>query len=175
MRVACIRFIQQQWPMSIGHWRQWPMGIGHCCCINRIHRTRVGSRSSRAYTATQRYTVYSYTSLYTIHPLQHPSGPVSIATSCSATSSSALYSSGFYSYCIAISTALPFRLLQHFCICMCPCPLFLPIFASAGDRTASVDWRPLLAQLRVLGRPAVRAHWDILARLNERGFPRAVR
>ena len=156
MRVTCIRFIQQQWPMLIGHWRQWPMGIGHCCCINRIqiHVTRIGSRPSRAIqlkSAIQRYTVYSYTSLYTIHPLQHPSGPVSIATSCSATSSSALYSSGFYSYCIAISTALPFRSLHHFCICVGPCPLFLPIFASAGDCTASVDWRPLLAQLRVLG------------------------
>ena len=74
MRVTCIPLYTAKWPMPIGHWRQWPMGIGHCCCINRIHRTRVGSRSSRAYTATRRYTVYSYTSLYTIHPLQHPSG-----------------------------------------------------------------------------------------------------
>ena len=167
--------------MPIGHWRQWPMGIGHCCCINRIHVTRMGSRPSRAIqlkSAIQRYTVYSYTSLYTIHPLQHPSGPVSIATSCSATSSSALYSSGFYSYWIPFSTALPFgfrTIHYHSDSARRPCPLFLPIFASAGDRKASVDWRPLLAQLRVLGRPAVRAHWDILARLNERGFPRAVR
>jgi hypothetical protein len=36
----------------------------------------MGSRPSRAIqlnSAVQRYTVYSYTSLYTIHPLQHPS------------------------------------------------------------------------------------------------------
>ena len=47
-------------------------------------RTRVASRPSRAiqlYSAIQRYTalytalyIYSYTSLYTIQPLQHPSG-----------------------------------------------------------------------------------------------------
>ena len=51
---------------------------GHFCCIHRYTRTRVASRPSRAiqlYSAIQRYTLYSYTSLYTIQPLQHPSGP----------------------------------------------------------------------------------------------------
>ena len=50
---------------------------GHFCCIHRYTRTRVASRPSRAiqlYSAIQRYTLYSYTSLYTIQPLQHPSG-----------------------------------------------------------------------------------------------------
>ena len=74
-RVRCIPLYTAKWPMPIGHWRQWPMGIGHCCCINRIHRTRVGSRPSRAIQLKQRYTVYSYTALYTMQPLHHPSAP----------------------------------------------------------------------------------------------------
>ena len=47
------------------------------CCETAIHRTRIASRPSRAiqlYSAIQRYTLCSYTSLYTIQPLQHPSG-----------------------------------------------------------------------------------------------------
>ena len=49
--------------------RLGPSRLEGCCrgCI-------VYSRPSRSYTAVQRYTVYSYTSLYTIQPLQHPSG-----------------------------------------------------------------------------------------------------
>ena len=73
MRVRCIRFIQHQWPMPIGHWRQ--SANGHLPWL-LIHRTRMGSRSSRAIqlnSAIQRYTVYSYTALYTIQPLHHPS------------------------------------------------------------------------------------------------------
>ena len=54
------------------------MGIGHFAVYSGIHLTRMGSRPSRSYTAIQRYTVYSYTSLYTIHPLQHPSGGSSL-------------------------------------------------------------------------------------------------
>ena len=52
-------------------------------CIRRYTRTRVASRPSIAiqlylsytalYSAIQRYTLYSYTALYTIQPLQHPS------------------------------------------------------------------------------------------------------
>jgi len=60
---------------------------GHFCCTHRYTRTRVASRLgppelysytaiqryTALYTAEQRYTLYSYTSLYTIEPLQHPS------------------------------------------------------------------------------------------------------
>ena len=74
MRVRCI---SNHGRCPLADWRQWPMGIGHCCCINRIHRTRVGSRPSRAIQLKQRYTaLYSiqlYTSLYSIQPLHHPS------------------------------------------------------------------------------------------------------
>ena len=52
---------------------------GNFCCINRYTRTRIASRPSRAiqlYIAIQRYTLYSYTSLYSIQPLQHPSDSV---------------------------------------------------------------------------------------------------
>ena len=53
---------------------------GNFCCINRYTRTRIASRPSRAiqlYIAIQCYTLYSYTSLYSIQPLQHPSGRMS--------------------------------------------------------------------------------------------------
>ena len=56
------------------------------CCETAIHRTRIASRPSRAiqlYSAIQRYTLYSYTSLYSIQPLQHPSAqrmPLSVDT-----------------------------------------------------------------------------------------------
>ena len=49
---------------------------GNFCCINRYTRTRIASRPSRAiqlYIAIQCYTLYSYTSLYSIQTLQHPS------------------------------------------------------------------------------------------------------
>ena len=48
-------------------------------CIRRYTRTRIASRPSRAIqhiVAIQRYTLYRYTALYTIQPLQHPSGNV---------------------------------------------------------------------------------------------------
>ena len=48
--------------------------IGSLCCIRAIQRTRIASRPLRSYTAIQRYTLYSYTSLYTIQAIQHPSG-----------------------------------------------------------------------------------------------------
>ena len=44
-------------------------------CRRCIHLTRVGSRPSRAIQLKQRYTVYSYTALYTMQPLHHPSAP----------------------------------------------------------------------------------------------------
>ena len=47
--------------------------IGSLCCIRAIQRTRLASRPLRSYTAIQRYTLYSYTSLYTIQAIQHPS------------------------------------------------------------------------------------------------------
>ena len=47
---------------------------GSLCCIRAIQRTRIASRPLRSYTAIQRYTLYSYTSLYTIQAIQHPSG-----------------------------------------------------------------------------------------------------
>ena len=46
-------------------------------CIRRYTRTRIASRPSGAiqlYSAIHGYTLYSYTALYTIQPLQHPSG-----------------------------------------------------------------------------------------------------
>ena len=43
--------------------------IGSLCCIRAIQRTRLASRPLRSYTAIQRYTLYSYTSLYTIYNL----------------------------------------------------------------------------------------------------------
>ena len=46
---------------------------GSLCCIRAIQRTRIASRPLRSYTAIQRYTLYSYTSLYTIQAIQHPS------------------------------------------------------------------------------------------------------
>ena len=47
--------------------------IGSFCCIRAIQRTRLASRPLRSYTAIQRSTLYSFTSLYTIQPMQHPS------------------------------------------------------------------------------------------------------
>ena len=57
---------------------------GNFCCINRYTRTRIASRPSRAiqlYIAIQCYTLYSYTSLYSIQSLQHPLKPARLAPS----------------------------------------------------------------------------------------------
>ena len=43
-----------------------------------------GVKAFQSYTAKQRYTVYSYTSLYTIHPLHHPSDPERVSICVSA-------------------------------------------------------------------------------------------
>ena len=51
----------------------WSIGSLSLCCIRAIQRTRIASRPLRSYTAIQRYTLYSYTSLYTIQAIQHPS------------------------------------------------------------------------------------------------------
>ena len=48
----------------------WPMAI---FAVYAIQRTRIASRPLRSYSAIQRYTLYSYTSRYTIQPMQHPS------------------------------------------------------------------------------------------------------
>ena len=69
--------------MANAHWPLAPMANGHWpfCCIKRYTCYTHGVKAFQSYTAKtaensaiQRYTVYSYTSLYTIHPLQHPSG-----------------------------------------------------------------------------------------------------
>ena len=54
------------WP--IGASGQWALAI--VAYTSDTHEVK----ALQSYTAIQRYTVYSYTSLYTIHPLQHPSG-----------------------------------------------------------------------------------------------------
>ena len=56
---------------------------GHFCCIRcyTTYYTRIASRPLRSYTAIQRYTLYSYTSLYTIQAIQHPSGCTSHSAS----------------------------------------------------------------------------------------------
>ena len=59
---------------------QYTWSIGSLCCIRAIQRTRLASRPLRSYTAIQRYTLYSYKSLYTIsiQAIQHPSAPEAI-------------------------------------------------------------------------------------------------
>ena len=69
--------------MANAHWPLAPMANGHWpfCCIKRYTCYTHGVKAFQSYTAKtaensaiQRYTVYSYTSLYTIQPLHHPSG-----------------------------------------------------------------------------------------------------
>ena len=61
--------------MANAHWPLAPMANGHWpfCCIKRYTSDTRGVKAFQSYTAIQRYTVYSYTSLYSIQPLHHPS------------------------------------------------------------------------------------------------------
>ena len=61
--------------------------IGSFCCIRAIQRTRIASRPLRSYTAIQRYTLDSYTSLSTRAPARsnrRPSPPPPPAASARA-------------------------------------------------------------------------------------------
>jgi len=68
---------KQPWPMPIG--RLAPVANGHWPLL--LYKPYTSDthwvKAPQCYTAIQRYTarcrVYSYTSLYTVHPLQHPS------------------------------------------------------------------------------------------------------
>ena len=43
-------------------------------CVTALHSYTAIQRYTALYSAIQRYTLYRYTSLYTIQPMQHPSG-----------------------------------------------------------------------------------------------------
>ena len=61
--------------MANAHWPLAPVANGHWPfrCIKRYTSYTRGVKEFQSYTAIQRYTVYSYTALYSIQPLHHPS------------------------------------------------------------------------------------------------------